>query len=104
MVLLNVQKIPERYMLQQQCPLLFPEQNDIRFGVPGTSTLKYNSLCRKMSDLASDACIGDDIYALMSMMIDEAKQKFVTMRKSRGFVQNEGEENQQEQATSTLPQ
>jgi hypothetical protein len=51
-------------------PTPAPRTNDIRFGVPGTNTLKYNSLYRKMNDLASDAFIADDTYTLASMMIE----------------------------------
>jgi hypothetical protein len=93
MVLLNVQKIPERYMLDRwssetTTPAPTLGTNGIRFGVPSTNTLKYNSLCRKMNDLASNACVADDTYALVSTVIDEANQKVATMRKSQGVAQN----------------
>jgi hypothetical protein len=51
-----------------------PGANGIRFGVPRTNTLKYNSLCRKMNDLASEACTGDETYKVVSAMIEEAKK------------------------------
>jgi hypothetical protein len=78
MVPLNVQQISERYMLHRcsnvaATPAPAPGTNIIRFGVPRTNTLKYNSFCRKMNDLASDTCIADDTYTLVSTMIEEAK-------------------------------
>jgi hypothetical protein len=51
-----------------------PGANEIRFGVPGTNMLKYNSLCRKMNDLASEACTGDETYKVVLGMIEEAKR------------------------------
>jgi hypothetical protein len=36
--------------------------------------LKYNSLCRKMNDLASEACTGDETYKVVLGMIEEAKR------------------------------
>jgi hypothetical protein len=73
MVLLNVQQISKRYMLHRwsaaaAMPAPALGTNDIRFGVPGTNILKYNSLCREMNDLASDACTADDTYTLVSTM------------------------------------
>jgi hypothetical protein len=84
MVHLNVQQIPERYMLHSwsaaTTPAPAPVTNGVRFGVPGTNTLKYNALCRKMNDLASDACIAADTYKVVSVMIDEAKKVVAAMR------------------------
>jgi hypothetical protein len=79
MIHLNVQQIPERYMLHHwsavaTTPVPDPGANGIRFGVPGTNTLKYNSLCRKMNDLASEACTSDETYKVVSAMIEEAKK------------------------------
>jgi hypothetical protein len=76
---LNVQQIPERYILHRwsaaaTTPVPDPGANRIRFGVPGTNTLKYNLLCRKMNDLASEACTGDETYKVVSAMIEEAKK------------------------------
>jgi hypothetical protein len=88
MVLLNVQQIPDRYMLPRwsaaaTTPAPDPGTSGVRFGVPATNTLKYNSLCRKMNDLASDACISDDTYAMVSDMIAEAKKVVATMNRAR---------------------
>ncbi|KAM0894298.1 hypothetical protein ACQ4PT_024570 [Festuca glaucescens] len=87
MVHLNVQQIPDRYMLPRwsaaaTTPAPDPGTSGVRFGVPATNMLKYNSLCRKMNDLASDACISDDTYAMVSDMIAEAKKVVATMHKA----------------------
>lgn len=98
MVHMNVQQIPDKYMLHRwssaaTTPAPDPGTNGIRFGVPATNTLKYNSLCRKMNDLASDACFADDTYAVVSGMINEAKKVVAQMRIARNQVQQEGEDN-----------
>jgi hypothetical protein len=41
-----------RWSAAATTPVPDPGANEIRFGVPGTNMLKYNSLCRKMNDLA----------------------------------------------------
>lgn len=119
MVHLNVQQIPDRYMLHRwsaaaTTPAPDPGKNGTRFGVPGTNTLKYNALCRKMNDLASDACISDDTYAVVSGMIDEARKIVGTMRRAQAVAQQVGEddattqvqnrENQQQQPPETVQQ
>ncbi|KAM0896406.1 hypothetical protein ACQ4PT_023222 [Festuca glaucescens] len=88
MVHLNVKQIPDRYMLPRwsqaaTTPAPDPGTSGVRFGVPATNTLKYNSLCRKMNDLASDACISNDTYAMVSDMIAEAKKVVATMHRER---------------------
>ncbi|KAK1651068.1 hypothetical protein QYE76_068873 [Lolium multiflorum] len=96
MVHLNVQQIPGRYMLERWSAAATshapePGTNTIRFGVPTTNTLKYNSLCRKMNQLASDACFDDDTYVAVSRIVDEASKVVATMLKAKGQVQQEGE-------------
>jgi hypothetical protein len=99
MVHLNVQEIPSRYLLHRwsataTTPAPDPGTNSIRFGVPGTNTLKYNALCRKMNDLASDACFTDATYTIVSKMVDEASKMVATMRRdSHGLQQEESVEN-----------
>lgn len=88
MVHLNVQQIPTRYMLDRWAaaattPTPDPGANTIRFGVPPTNTLKYNSLCRKMNDLASDACYNDETYVVVSRMVDEARKLVAAMRRAQ---------------------
>ena len=87
MVHMNVQVIPERYMLQRwsaaaTTPSPEPGTNTIRFGVPPTSTLKYNSLCRKMNALASDAYFADATYEVVSEMVAEAAKRVATMTRA----------------------
>ncbi|KAM0867427.1 hypothetical protein ACQ4PT_042022 [Festuca glaucescens] len=91
MVHLNVQQIPGRYMLERWSAAATthapePGTNTIRFGVPTTNTLKYNSLCRKMNQLASDACFDDDTYVAVSRIVDEANKVVATMLKAKGQV------------------
>ncbi|KAM0837696.1 hypothetical protein ACQ4PT_061464 [Festuca glaucescens] len=97
MVHLNVQQIPDRYMLERwstaaTTPAPDPGTSTIRFGVPTTNTLKYNSLCRKMNQLASDACFNDETYVVVSSMVDEASKLVATMRKAKIQVQQEGDD------------
>ena len=97
MVHLNVQQIPDRYMLRRwsaatTTPAPAPGTYGIRFGVPPTNTLKYNALCRKLNCLASDACYGDDTYEVVSNMADEASKVVAAMTRAREAVQqSEGE-------------
>ena len=107
MVHLNVQQIPERYMLHRwsaasTTPAPDPGTNSSRFGVPPTNTLKYNALCRKMNDLASDACFADDTYEVVSSMIGEAAKIVATMKRARNEATqdvegSEAEEGDQDQ-------
>jgi hypothetical protein len=62
-------------------PVHDPGANGIKFGAPGTNTLKYNSLCRKMNDLAFEACTGDETYKVVSAMIEEAKKVVAAMKR-----------------------
>ena len=85
MVHMNFQVIPGRYMLHRWSASAAiantePGTHSIRFAVPPTNTLKYNSLCRKMNDLASDACFGDETYEIVSSMVDEAAKRVVAAR------------------------
>ncbi|KAM0827701.1 hypothetical protein ACQ4PT_068019 [Festuca glaucescens] len=109
MVHLNVQQIPGRYMLERWSAAATthaPElgTNTIRFGVPTTNTLKYNSLCRKMNQLASDACFDDDTYVAVSRIVDEANKVVATMLKPKGQVQQEGEGYQHRQGENQRQQ
>ena len=97
MVHLNVQEIPARYLLHRwsaEATIAPPDpgSNTIRFGVPRTNTLKYNALCRKMNNLASDACFTDDTYAVVSRMVDEAGKVVAKMRRARNSLQEQEEE------------
>ncbi|KAM0845422.1 hypothetical protein ACQ4PT_056386 [Festuca glaucescens] len=109
MVHLNVQQIPGRYMLERWSAAATthapePGTNTIRFGVPTTNTLKYNSLCRKMNQLASDACFDDDTYVAVSRIVDEANKVVATMIKAKGQVQQEGEGYQHRQGENQRQQ
>nr|XP_051221755.1 protein FAR1-RELATED SEQUENCE 4-like [Lolium perenne] len=109
MVHLNVQQIPGRYMLERWSAAATthapePRTNTIRFGVPTTNTLKYNSLCRKMNQLASDACFDDDTSVAVSRIVDGANKVINTMLKAKGQVQQEGEGYQHRQGENQRQQ
>jgi len=70
----------QRWSAAATTPAPDPGSNAAIFGVPGTNTLKYNSLCRKFNDLASDACFNDETYRVVSTMIDEARKIVAAMR------------------------
>ncbi|KAM0847475.1 hypothetical protein ACQ4PT_054985 [Festuca glaucescens] len=101
MVHLNVQEIPSRYLLHCWSAAATttppdPGANTIRFGVPTTNTLKYNALCRKMNNLASDACYAEDTYAIVSSMVDEACKVVTNMRRARNGLQQQADQLQEE--------
>ncbi|KAM0822041.1 hypothetical protein ACQ4PT_071764 [Festuca glaucescens] len=89
MVHLNIQLIPERYMLERWsdaatkgAPVPGANSRPHIFGIPGTNTLRYNRLCRKMNRLASDACFSDETYEWVSAAIDSVS--IVVDAKRRG--------------------
>ena len=45
------------------------------FGVPVTNKLRYNAMCRKMTQLAADACVGPEEYMVGSEGIDQLREK-----------------------------
>ncbi|KAM0884831.1 hypothetical protein ACQ4PT_030756 [Festuca glaucescens] len=101
MVHLNIQEIPSRYLLHRWSAAATttppdPGANTIRFGVPTTNTLKYNALCRKMNNLASDACYAEDTYAIVSSMVDEACKVVTNMRRARNGLQQQADQLQEE--------
>lgn len=53
----------------QQIPTKIPEHHSGQgpsFGVPPTNKLRFNSLCRKMTNLAYDACFNEETYKIVS--------------------------------------
>ncbi|XP_020149905.1 protein FAR1-RELATED SEQUENCE 5-like [Aegilops tauschii subsp. strangulata] len=87
MVQLNVQNIPATYMLPRWSKRetdLAPEPGDghraMHFGVPTTNTLKFNSLCRKFGNLASDACFSDEAYNFVSGLIEQGTVGVAAMK------------------------
>jgi hypothetical protein len=73
----------KRWSAVATTPAPDPRANSFRFGVPPTNTLKYNALCRKMNDLASDACYDDETYKTVSTMVDEASKLVAAMRRAQ---------------------
>jgi hypothetical protein len=97
MVHLNIQQIPPRYLLQRWVaaaitPTPDPGANIMRFGVPPTNTLRYNSFCRKLNDLASDACYNYETYVVVSGMVDEARKLIAVMRRPQNEEKLKGKD------------
>ena len=73
MVHLNVQVIPQQYLLERWSEAATTSMARtgrlLEFGHPSTNTLKYNSLCRRLTWLASDACCNDDAYKILDEAI-----------------------------------
>ncbi|KAM0838496.1 hypothetical protein ACQ4PT_060927 [Festuca glaucescens] len=100
MVHLNIQVIPNRYMLERWseeankgAPVPDANTRAHMFGIPGTNTLRYNRLCLKMNRLASDACFSDETYELVSTAIDNVSAVVDAKRRGtqHGDAQQEGE-------------
>ncbi|KAM0890642.1 hypothetical protein ACQ4PT_026898 [Festuca glaucescens] len=97
MVHLNIQVIPDRYLLERWsqaaskgAPVPDANTRPHMFGIPGTNTLRYNRLCRKMNRLASDACFSDETYELVSAAVDSVSA-VVDAKRRGGDTQQEGE-------------
>jgi hypothetical protein len=97
MVHLNIQMIPDRYLLERWSQAAskgaaVPDANTHphMFGIPGTNTLRYNRLCRKMNRLASDVYFSDETYELVSAAIDSVSA-VVDAKRRGGDTQQEGE-------------
>ncbi|KAM0930284.1 hypothetical protein ACQ4PT_001033 [Festuca glaucescens] len=96
MVHMNIQRIPERYMMHRWSIAATthapdPQRSGTKFATPGTNTLKYNSLCQKMNRLEADACVADDTYAVVTDMIAEARRTVVAMHRARNATHEEKE-------------
>ncbi|XP_004980305.1 protein FAR1-RELATED SEQUENCE 5-like [Setaria italica] len=59
------------------------------FGVPTTNKLRYNALCKKMTSLAAEACLGPEKYIVASAGIDTLVQAVRTARGSQEMQQDE---------------
>nr|XP_020146858.1 protein FAR1-RELATED SEQUENCE 9-like [Aegilops tauschii subsp. strangulata] len=105
MVHLNVQKIPQRYMLERWSEAATTAMSSggclLDFGHPATNTLKYNSLCRKYTWLASQACSNDLAYKIMNDAAQQLEPLIAAAR--QGALQEQQEANQQ-QATQQQQQ
>jgi hypothetical protein len=86
---IDVQQIPLKYMLHrwsEEATLRVPEHlagPAPVFGVPATPKLRYNALCRKMTQLAADSCLGTDEYKVASEGIDEVREKVKAATKAK---------------------
>jgi hypothetical protein len=82
----DVDAISERYLLQRwskEATTKVPERlsgPEPTFGVPTTNKLRYNALCRKMTSLVAEACLGPEKYTIVSVGIDKL---FETVRAAR---------------------
>ncbi|XP_073359745.1 protein FAR1-RELATED SEQUENCE 3-like [Aegilops tauschii subsp. strangulata] len=70
MVHLNVQAIPQHYLLERWSERATTPTGGsghlLDFALPSNNTLKYNSLCRKFTWLASQACSNDVAYKILN--------------------------------------
>jgi hypothetical protein len=55
------------------------------FDVPTTNKLRYNALCRKMTSLAAEACLGPEKYTIVSASIDKLFETVRAARDSSAF-------------------
>ena len=95
---LNVQLIPDRYLIERwaekatkHAPLPDAVNRPRRFGIPGTNTLRYNRLCKKMNRLASDAFSSDETYEIVLAAIDSVGALVAKKRVGEPVQQNEGD-------------
>ncbi|XP_034571010.1 protein FAR1-RELATED SEQUENCE 5-like [Setaria viridis] len=76
----------------QRKTIMIPERlsgTEPAFGVPTTNKLRYNALCRKMTSLAAEACLGPEKYIVASTGIDTLVQAVRTARVSQEMQQDE---------------
>ncbi|XP_004987128.1 protein FAR1-RELATED SEQUENCE 5 [Setaria italica] len=91
----DVEKIPKKYLLRRwskEVTIMIPERlsgTEPAFGVPTTNKLRYNALCRKMTSLAAEACLGPEKYIVASTGIDTLVQAVRTARVSQEMQQDE---------------
>jgi hypothetical protein len=111
MVHLNVQVVPQQYMLERwseaATTTLGGSGLPLDFGLPTTNTLRYNALCRKLTWLASDACFSDHTYKLLSDAVDQLAPVIAAARRvdaQHGETQGEGEQHDQEQPAAAIEQ
>ena len=87
MVHLNVQVVPEKYMLERWSKAatisLVGRRAPIDFGLPSTNTLRYNALCRKLTWLASNTCFSDETYKLLSDAADKIEPVIAAARRNK---------------------
>jgi hypothetical protein len=105
MVHLNIQEIPDRYLLKRwsatatiDAPVPDAYNRTTNFGIPRTNTLRYNRLCQKMNQLASNACFSPETYELVSAVVDSLNADVDAKR--RGV---QGEEPAQEGRDGEVP-
>jgi hypothetical protein len=105
MVYLNIQEIPDRYLLKRwsatatiDAPVPDAYNRTTNFGIPGTNTWRYNRLCQKINQLASNACFSAETYELVSAAVDRLNADVDAKR--RGV---QGEEPAQEGRASEVP-
>jgi hypothetical protein len=77
MVHLNIKEISDRYLLKRwsataTIDALVPDayNRTTNFAIPGMNMLRYNRLCQKMNQLASNACFSAETYELVSAAVD----------------------------------
>ena len=78
---LDVLRIPQKYLLHrwsEEATLKVPQHlsgPEPVFGVSVTNKLRYNAMCRKITQLAADACVGQQEYMVGLEGIDQLREK-----------------------------
>ncbi|EEC83474.1 hypothetical protein OsI_28985 [Oryza sativa Indica Group] len=84
MAVLNIHEIPSKYLLKrwsEQATLQIRDEYNgpaPSIGVPATSKLRFNALCRAMTSLASDACVNEEKYLIVSAGIQNLQAMVAT--------------------------
>ncbi|KAE8813264.1 Protein FAR1-RELATED SEQUENCE 5 [Hordeum vulgare] len=109
MVHLNVQVIPQQYLLERWSEAATTSMGRtgrlLDFGHPSTNTLKYNSLCRRLTWLASNACCNDDAYRILDDAIKALEPAIAAAKRGAMHVQQAAQQSEPptEAAAATVP-
>ncbi|KAE8814021.1 Protein FAR1-RELATED SEQUENCE 5 [Hordeum vulgare] len=98
MVHLNVQVIPQQYLLERWSEAATTSMGRtgrlLDFGHPSTNTLKYNSLCRRLTWLASNACCNDDAYRILDDAIKALEPAIAAAKRGAMHVQQAAQQSE----------
>ncbi|KAE8816783.1 Protein FAR1-RELATED SEQUENCE 5 [Hordeum vulgare] len=95
---LNVQVIPQQYLLERWSEAATTSMGRtgrlLDFGHPSTNTLKYNSLCRRLTWLASNACCNDDAYRILDDAIKALEPAIAAAKRGAMHVQQAAQQSE----------
>ncbi|XP_020173459.1 protein FAR1-RELATED SEQUENCE 9-like [Aegilops tauschii subsp. strangulata] len=105
MVHLNVQAIPQRYLLERWSERATTPTGGsghlLDFALPSNNTLKYNLLCRKFTWLASQACSNDVACKILNDAAHALEPIILAARRGELPEQQEAQQQQPDQHQST---